>query len=94
MSYHIFQKETVNLCFPQKGKRSQKNQVKIKITKIGKNVMSITQFSLFKTFYILLHFKMKVACICIPKIMLGYKCIDFSLYTQFPNLMSYILSLE
>ena len=41
------------------------------------------------------HFKMKVACICIPKIMfiLGYKCIDFSLYTNFSNLMFYLLSL-
>ena len=30
-----------------------------------------------------------------PKIMfiLGYKCIDFSLYTNFPNLMSYLWSL-
>jgi len=44
MSYHVFQKETVNLCFPQKEKK-QKNQIKIKTTKIGKNVMSITQFS-------------------------------------------------
>ena len=43
----------------------------------------------------LLHSKMKVACICIPKIMfiLGYKYVDFSLYTNFPNLMSYTLSL-
>jgi len=29
----------------KKEKREQKNQIKIKITKIGKNVMSITQFS-------------------------------------------------
>ena len=25
MSYHIFQKETVNLCFPQKEKKSNQN---------------------------------------------------------------------
>ena len=42
MSYHIFQKEKVNFCFPQKKKRKQKNQ--IKITKIVKNVMSIIHF--------------------------------------------------
>jgi len=48
MSYHIFQKETVNLCFPQKNKIKEaknQNQIKIKITKIRKNVMSITHFS-------------------------------------------------
>ena len=40
MSYHVFQKEIVNLCFPQKRKRKRKkNQIKIKITKIGKNVI-------------------------------------------------------
>ena len=34
--------------FSTKRKKKQKNQ--IKITKIGNNVMSIKQFSLFKTF--------------------------------------------
>jgi len=52
MNYHVFQKKTINPCFPQKKKRSKKNQIKIKITKIRKNVMSITQFSWFKTFCI------------------------------------------
>ena len=31
--------------FSTKIKKKQKNQIKIKITKIGKNVMSITHFS-------------------------------------------------
>ena len=35
-----YQKESVNLCFPQKEKKSKKNQIKIKITKkIGKKQM-------------------------------------------------------
>jgi len=36
MSYHVFQKETVNMCFPQEEKKRKKNQIKSKITKIGK----------------------------------------------------------
>ena len=35
MNYHVFQKEIVNLCFPQKEKKKEakkKNQIKIKIT--------------------------------------------------------------
>ena len=30
MSYHVFKKETVNLCFPQKRQKKEKNQIKIK----------------------------------------------------------------
>ena len=66
MSYHIF-KKTVNLCSLQK----EKYQIKIKITKIGKNVMNIVQFSIVLHYCIqslhLLHFNVKVAYICIPK---------------------------
>ena len=54
MSYHVFQKETVNLCFPQKEK-NQKNQIKIKIkiTKIGNNVIALHNFHDSKPFALL-----------------------------------------
>ena len=91
MNYHIFQKEIVNLCFLQKKK--------IKITKRGKNVMSIAQFSWFKTFCIA-RYKVHIYCISRRRLhafafqnscfTLGYKCIDFSLCTNFQNPMSSI----
>ena len=75
-----------------------------KITKEGKNVMSITQFSWFKTFCIaLLDTKPTFYCISRRNLhpsafhnsctISGYKCIDFSLYVSFQNPMSYLLSL-
>jgi len=84
MNYHVFQKEIVNLCFPQKKKKS-----KIKITKIGKNVMSIAQIFMIQKLFALLAFQDEGCMLLHPKIMfiLGYKCIDFSLYTTFPNLI-------
>ena len=81
MSYHIF-KKTVNLCSLQK----EKYQIKIKITKIGKNVMNIVRFSIALHYCIqnlhLLHFMIKVACICIPK--RSCSCIEFSLKMRGP----------
>ena len=95
MSYHVFQKETVNLCFLTHKK-------KIKIAKREKNVMSIAQFSWFKTFCIA-RYKVHIYCILRRRLHAsafqnscftsGYKCIDFSLYTNFQNPMSYLLSL-
>jgi len=82
--------------FSTKKKEAKKKSNKNQITKIGKNVMNIAQFSIALHCCVqslhLLHFKMEVACICIPKIVfiLSYKCIDCSLYTNFPNLMSYL----
>ena len=55
--------------------------------------MSITKFSWFKTIFHYQHFKMNVACIRIPKNHV-HKCIDFSLYTNFPNLISYLLRMR
>jgi len=90
VSYHLFRKETGNLCFPQKKKKreAKKNQIKIKSQKIGKNVMNIVQFSIalhccIQSLHSLL-FKIKVACICIPNIMfiLGYR---FLFVYQFPK---------
>jgi len=81
MSYHICfflkKKGTVNLCFPQK--ETKKDQ--IKITKIGKKVMNIVQFSIvlhccMQSMH-LLHFKIKFACICIPKIMFMLSAYQF-----------------
>jgi len=88
MSYHFFQKEIVNLCFSQKVKRQKKSQ-NTKECHEHYTIFMIQNLLHYE------HFKMNVACIYIPKIMfiLGYKCVDFSLYTNFPNLMPYILSL-
>jgi len=64
VSYRIFQKRDSQSVFSIKRK-------KIKIIKIGKNVMNIVQTSIALHCCIqnphLLHFKIKVACICILK---------------------------
>ena len=73
----------MSICiFHKKGKK--KNQIKIK--KIGNDVMNIVQISIALHCCIqsphLLHFRMKVACICIPKNYI--QCIDFSLKMKGP----------
>ena len=77
--------------FSIKKKKSNQNK------KIVKNVINIVQFSIALHCCIqslhLLHFKIKVACIGIPKNHV-HKCIDFSVYTVFQNLMSYILRMR
>ena len=47
MNYHVLQKEAVNLCSSQKKKHTKK------ITKEGKNVVTITQFHDLKPFALL-----------------------------------------
>jgi len=78
MSYHVFHKETVNLCFPQKEKKSNQNQNH----KNRKECLEhYTIFHDSKPFAGCMHLHPKIMFI------LGYECIDFSLYTTFPNLI-------
>ena len=61
MDYHLFQKDS-QFVF------SKKNQIKIKITKKGKNVMNFPLHCIVSyKVRIYPNFTTKVACSCIPK---------------------------
>jgi len=83
------------ICVFHKKKRSKKKSNQNQNHKSRKECHEHYTIFMIQNILHYYHFKMKVACICIPKIMfiLGYKCIDFSLYTNFSNLMFYLLSL-
>jgi len=72
----------------------------IKITKRGKNIMNIAQFFITLHYYVqilhLLHFRVKFACPCIPKLCFtsGCESIDFSLYTNFQNPIAWFIGLN
>jgi len=78
----------------KKHKKKEKNQNQNQITKIGKNVMNIVQFSiaLVHTRPTFTTFQDKGCMHLHPKNHVHIKCIDFSLYTNFPK--SNVLSFE
>ena len=103
MNYHIFQKETINLCFSKQNKTKKRKRKKY--NKRERMSWALHNFHDSKPFALhccvqslhLLYFKAKISCLCIPKLICfisGYKDIDFSLCACFQNPMSYLLSLD
>ena len=90
MSYHIFQKEAVNLCFPQKEK-------KIKSKPKSQNRKECHEHCIIFYCITLLHTKpaftafQDKGCMHLHPKNHVHKCIDFSVHTN--SQMSYLLSL-
>ena len=72
MSYDVFQKETINMCFSHKNKKqkTKKSQKEERMSWALHSSHDSKPFCIARyKAYILLHFKTKVACLYIPKLM-------------------------